>query len=201
VPPTEVITAARALWGQNKKRVEVEVVLDNSGSMDEEQRLVQAKAALKRFISSLADADILGVTVFNTEASPLSPLTLLGPKRQELLSQIDGLFAGGKTRLLDTVGETYQQLAQQPPGDRIRALVVLSDGADTASQTSRDALIAQLSADQEGRSIKVFTIAYGTSSDVDAALMKAISTASGAKTYASDPAKIDQVYRDIATLF
>jgi Ca-activated chloride channel family protein len=201
VPPADVIAATRALWGQNKKRVEVEVVLDTSGSMDDEQRLVRAKEALKRFITSLADQDILGVTVFSTSASKLSPLTQLGPKRAELLSQIDGLFPNGKTRLIDTVSEAYQELSQQPPGDYIRAMVVLSDGADTSSSTSRDALISQLGTDSEGRSIKVFTIAYGTGSDVDADMMKQIAEASGAKTYSSDPAKIDQVYRDIATFF
>jgi Ca-activated chloride channel family protein len=201
VPPANVIAATRALWGQNKKRVEVEVVLDTSGSMDDEQRLVRAKEALKRFVTSLADQDILGVTVFSTSASKLSPLTPLGAKRAELLSQIDGLFPNGKTRLIDTVSEAYKELSQQPPGDYIRAMVVLSDGADTSSSMSRDTLISQLSTDSEGRSIKVFTIAYGTGSDVDADMMKQIAEASGAKTYSSDPAKIDQVYRDIATFF
>jgi Ca-activated chloride channel family protein len=201
VPPANVIEATRALWGQNKKRVEVDVVLDTSGSMDSEQRLVNAKAALKRFISSLADQDILGVTVFSTSSNQLTPLTALGPKRQDVVSQIDGLFASGKTRLYDTVSETYKMMSQQPPSDYIRSIVVLTDGADTSSGMSRDALIAQLSTDSEGRSIKVFTIAYGTGSDVDADFLKQIAEASGAKTYASDPTKIDQVYRDIATFF
>jgi Ca-activated chloride channel family protein len=201
VPPASVIAATRALWGQNKKRVEVDVVLDTSGSMDDEQRLVLAKQALKRFIGTLADQDVLGVTVFSTNSSQLSPLTALGSKRDEVLGKIDGLFASGKTRLYDTVGEAYTLMSQQPPSDYIRAIVVLTDGADTSSQLSREALISQLSSDSEGRSIKVFTIAYGTGSDVDADFLKQIAEASGAKTYSSDPAKIDQVYRDIATFF
>jgi Ca-activated chloride channel family protein len=201
VPSASVIEAARALWGKNKKRVEVQVVLDISGSMDEEQRLVRAKEALKRFIGNLADEDILGVVVFSSDSRELTPLTPLGAKRQDVLSQIDGLFPNGKTRLIDTVSEAYQQMSREPADARIRAMVVLSDGADTSSSGSTESLIAQLSGDSEGRSIKVFTIAYGTGSDVDTNFMKQVADSSGAKTYASDPTKIDQVYRDIATFF
>ena len=64
-----------------------------------------------------------------------------------------------------------------------------------------DQLRQLLQADETGTSIKVFTIAYGTGSDVDTELMKRIAEASGAKTYTSDPASIEQVYRDIATFF
>jgi Mg-chelatase subunit ChlD len=78
---------------------------------------------------------------------------------------------------------------------------VLSDGADNQSSLSADELAQQLAVDEEGRSIKVFTIAYGTGSDVDTDLMTRIAESSGAKTYTSDPANIDRIYRDIATFF
>lgn len=201
VPSAAVTEAVRDLWGQNKKRVEVMVVLDISGSMNEEQRLVQARTALRAFIDQLDDADSLGVTVFNANARELTPLGPLGPKRQDVLQRIDGLFADGGTRLIDTVREAYEQMQRLPPGERIRALVVLSDGADNRSTGTAEELLQLLRANQEGRSIKVFTIAYGTGTDVDVELMKAIAEASGAKTYTSDPTKIDQVYRDIATFF
>lgn len=201
VPSAEVTEAVSALWGQNKKRVEVQVILDISGSMNEEERLVRAKEALKVFIGQLDDADSLGITVFSSSARELTPLGPLGPKRQEVLQRVEGLFADGGTRLIDTVREVYQQMQQLPAGERIRAIVVLSDGADNESEGTADTLRQLLRVDQEGRSIKVFTIAYGTGSDVDTRLMQAIADASGAKTYTSDPTQIDQIYRDIATFF
>ena len=201
VPNAEVIAATRALWSQNKKGVEVQIVLDVSGSMEKEGRLEQAKTALKRFVEQLGDNDVLGITVFGSDARELTPLDQLGPKRQQVLGQIDGLFPNGGTRLIDSVSEAYTKMQGQPAGERIRALVVLSDGADNESSGTEADLRTLLAADEEGRSIKVFTIAYGTGSDVDTDLMKTIAESSGAKTYISDPARIDQVYRDIATFF
>lgn len=201
VPDAEVTQAIRELWGQNKKRVEVQVLLDVSGSMNDEGRLVQAKRALRSFIEQLSDEDSLGIIVFSSDANELTPLGPLGAKREEVLQRVDNLFANGNTRLIDTVFEAYQQMNLLPSDERIRAIVVLSDGADNRSENTSQQLTQLLSANSEGRSIKVFTIAYGTGSDVDTDLMRDIADASGAKTYTSDPTRIEQVYRDIATFF
>jgi Ca-activated chloride channel family protein len=77
--------------------------------------------------------------------------------------------------------------------------VVLSDGADNQSQRPVSVLQDAIQADESGQSIKIFTISYG--SGADASLLETISEASGAQTYQSDPAQIEQVYRDIATFF
>jgi Ca-activated chloride channel family protein len=200
VPNAEVITAARAVWGQNKKRVDVMVVLDVSGSMTEENRLERAKTALRTFIQQLADEDGLGLTVFSSQATVLSPISPLGTKRQQLLDQVGGLIPQGGTRLFDTIREAYAPLSAEPSGQRIRALVVLTDGEDNESRLTADDLVRQLQQNEEGQSIKVFTIAYsgGAQGSVDA--LKRIAQASGAKSYTPD-IPIDQVYRDIGTFF
>jgi Ca-activated chloride channel family protein len=201
VPDAEVTQAVRDLWSETKKRVEVQVVLDVSGSMNEEGRLTRAKQALDVFIDQLADQDQLGIITFSDAASELTPLSELGPKRQEVEERVDGLFAVGGTRLIDTVMETYQMLEQESPGEYIRAIVVLSDGADTSSSRAATELLNLLQADESGQSIKVFTIAYGNGGGADPELMRQIAEASGAQTYKSNPAEIEQVYLDIATFF
>jgi Ca-activated chloride channel family protein len=197
-----VIKGVREIWGQNKKRVDVEVVLDVSGSMQDENRLEQAKAALKIFIGQLADDDELGVTIFSTTATELSPISAVGPKRQELIDRVGGLVPNGGTRLLDTVKEAYERVNTMEASQRIRAVVVLTDGLDNKSVSTGATLNTLLTQNTEGRSIKVFTIAFGGDADVD--LLKNIATASGAKSYAPKPdqaGSIQQVYRDIATFF
>ncbi|NOK59836.1 MAG: extracellular solute-binding protein [Chloroflexi bacterium AL-W] len=201
VPDADVISAVREAWGENKKRVDVMVVLDVSGSMADENRLENAKVALRSFVEQLSEEDGLGVTIFNSTATELSPMSPIGPKRQELLDRIGGLFPQGGTRLIDTVGEVYTQLNTEPPGERIRAIVVLSDGDDTDSAGNPSTLVDQLQGNTEGYSIKIFTIAYGTGTDVDTELLDSISTSSGAKSYESSPTNIEEVYRDIATFF
>jgi Ca-activated chloride channel family protein len=202
VPSVPVIEAVQAAWVSNKKRVDVLAVLDVSGSMEEEGRLEQAKVALRDFIGTLSDDDSFGLITFSNDANVLSEVTPLGPKRQEMLDRISGLFPSGNTRLVDTVREAYTLMSAQPEGERIRAMIVLSDGADNRSAANAvDELTTTLQGEEEGTSIKVFTIAYGTNSDVNPELLKQIATASGAKSYQAAPDQIQQVYRDIATFF
>lgn len=201
VPEAEVIAAVQDIWGETKKRVEVQVILDVSGSMAEEGRLTRAKAAINQFITKLSDEDKLGIITFSNGSSELTPLSPIGEKREQVMSRVDGLFPDGGTRLIDTVTEVYEDMQKVPRGEHIRAIIVLSDGADTASSGRAQELTRLLEKDQEGYSIKVFTIAYGTGSDVDVDLMEAIANASGAQSYQSGPNEIERVYRDIGTFF
>jgi Ca-activated chloride channel family protein len=168
--------------------------------MEQEDRLPEAKRALVDFLGRFGAGDRVGITVFNTEAYELSPLTEIGPKRGELISQVEGLFPAGDTRLYDTTAESYEKLNAEPAGDRIRALVVLTDGRDNLSQTTLDGLLERLRMTGEGASsTKVFAIAYG--SDADSEALENIAESTGAKGYQSDPEAIEAVYDDIATFF
>jgi Ca-activated chloride channel family protein len=202
VPSVPVIEAVQSVWAANKKRVDVLAVLDVSGSMQEEGRLEQAKVALRDFVNTLSDDDGFGLITFSNQATVLTELSPIGPKRQDVLDRIAGLFPRGNTRLVDTVREAYATLSVEPPGERIRAVIVLSDGADNESgPTAVEELTGTLQGDESGSSIKVFTIAYGTNSDVNPELLAEIAAASGAKTYEAAPDQIQRVYRDIATFF
>lgn len=167
MPRPEVLAAIRNIWVENKKRVDVMAVLDVSGSMEEEALLEQAKAALRIFIEQLQDDDGFGLTIFSDSATVLTPISPIGPKRAEMLNRIAGLTPRGGTRLLDTVVEAYQELSAMPPGQRIRAVVVLTDGLDNKSQHNAQEVIDLLRRDREGYSIKVFTIAFGGDADVN----------------------------------
>jgi Ca-activated chloride channel homolog len=169
--------------------------------MSSENRMELAKAALKTFIQQLGDEDGIGVTIFGSQATVLSPISPIGAKRQQLLDQVGGLFPQGGTRLFDTIDEAYRPLTAEPPGQRIRALVVLTDGEDNESSLGAEDLVRLLQQDQEGQSIKVFTIAYSGEAGASVDALKRIATASGAKSYQAGTTEIEQVYRDIATFF
>lgn len=83
VPRPDVLNAIRSVWVQNKKRVDVMAVLDVSGSMQDEGRLEQAKTALRIFIDQLQDNDGFGLTIFSDQATVLTPVSPIGPKRTE----------------------------------------------------------------------------------------------------------------------
>ena len=180
------------------------LILDRSGSMDDQiggiTKLQAAKQGLKQFITLLSDSDSVGLTVFGDTADVISPVSQLGPKRQDLLTRIDDIVSDGSTRLFDTINEQVQALQSQQTQD-IKAVVVLTDGIDNRSTLHIDQLVAAISASGEnaGNAVKVFTIAYG--SDADASGLTKIASATGGQEYTGTPQNIQQIFVQISEFF
>ncbi|GCE27431.1 VWA domain-containing protein [Dictyobacter alpinus] len=204
VPNANLINQIEDNWQTQRRLVDVSLVLDRSGSMNDPinnvRKIDGAKDGLKEFVSLVGDQDQLGLTLFSDNSDEISPISTLGPKRQDLLNRISGIEANGSTKLYDTIGDQVKKL-QNMPSKHIKAIVVLTDGADTSSQLKQDQLIEQIKAKGEnaGNSVKVFTIAYGD--DANASILTDIATASGGKEYAGNPQNIKEVYNQISQFF
>ena len=81
----------------------------------------------------------------------------------------------------------------------ISAVVVLTDGEDNKSRLRLDELTAKIKVDNEKRTTRVFTIAYGE--DASEKVLQAIAEATQAKAYKGTPENIRTVFQDIATFF
>jgi hypothetical protein len=82
---------------------------------------------------------------------------------------------------------------------RIPAVVVLSDGADTASQRGYDQVRRSLKFDPDDKPVMVFTIGYGQMAD--RRVLQGIAQATQAKFYTGEPATILKVLEDNAAFF
>ncbi|GAC1371511.1 MAG: VWA domain-containing protein [Ktedonobacteraceae bacterium] len=204
VPSANVVQSVLDSWQQQRRRVDVMLILDRSGSMNDSiggtTKLEGAKQGLKEFTNLLSNQDELGLTVFSNQADIVAPVAPLGPQRQTLLKQIDGILVGGNTRLFDTIGEQVQAIKTLPT-KHIKSVVVLTDGMDNASQLNLNQLTTQVQAQGEnaGNSIKVFTIAYG--SDADTKGLTQIANATGGQEYSGTPQNIKAVYNQISQFF
>ncbi|GHO99170.1 VWA domain-containing protein [Reticulibacter mediterranei] len=204
IPGADVVQAIKTSWSQQRRKVNVMLILDRSGSMaatvDNVSKIEAAKQGLQEFINLLGDNDQLGLTVFSDQADILSPVSQLGPKRKDLLNRANNIFAMGGTRLFDTMSEQFQAL-QQTPSKNIRAIVILTDGVDTDSHTKLDGLLQQITAKGEdaGTAVKMFTIAYGR--DANENDLKKIATSTGAQEFEGNPQNIKEVYNQISLFF
>jgi len=200
VPSASVIMGIEALWRKNKKPVDLVVVMDISGSMRGD-KISSSRSSLMQFVGKLDDNDRLRIDLFNDQISTLTPLSPIGEKRQQVIDSVSGIFEMNNTSLYDAVLYAYEGLEAEGNPDHIRAIVVLSDGEDTASVAVLDDVIQKVRSTEEegGNAIKVFTIAFGD--DADADILKQIAEPGGGKQYNSSPETIQKIYDEIATFF
>jgi Ca-activated chloride channel family protein len=200
VPSAEVIRGIQELWqNEAKKPVDLVVVMDVSGSMGGE-KIAAARSSLLQFVNLLDDRDRLQVTLFSMDIITLTPLTPLGEKREEIQQRVSGIVEQSDTRLYGGVAQAYDELLATGDPKHIRAMVVLSDGANTVDDMTLDQLLQQIGGSGEaGTAPKIFTIAFGR--DADHEVLSRIAEASGGKQYDSDPSTIYEVYAEIATFF
>ena len=200
VPSADTLGALLQAWQDVRKRVNCLLVVDISGSMGEEDKLRAVQDGLKLFLSQLADDDRVGILIFNDEISTLTPLGPLGPKRPEIAQAIDALEANYKTVLRDVTVEALEQATQAYDPERINAVVLMTDGQDTASWTSERDLMRRL--EEAGRServVRVFTIAYGSDADKD--LLQRIAEATGGRMVEGTPENIRKLYVILSSYF
>ncbi|BCL81102.1 VWA domain-containing protein [Ktedonobacteria bacterium brp13] len=209
VPSADIVNAIEDSWGQQKRRVDVTLILDRSGSMNDTiggvSKIDGAKQGLQEFVKLLSNDDELGVTTFSDQEDVVSPISLLGPKRQNVLAGIAGINANGSTKLYDTIADVVQQV-KSTPSKHIKAVIVLTDGEDTASTLKESQLIDKIKASGEnaGNSVKVFTIAYGSAAGGDGpdkTILTQIANSTGGQEYAGNPQNIEAVYNQISLFF
>src|SRR5262249_15749795 len=152
VPPVEVIDAVLQLWRENKKHSDVTLVLDRSGSMSREEKMVNAQAGASQFLELLDPSDSFSFLTFNPTPTWVSQGTEIGASRSQVTQALQGVFPDGGTALYDAIALAYDRKLAEVRKDRgkIAAIVVLTDGADTDSQMSLKDLLAKFRAGGEG---------------------------------------------------
>jgi Ca-activated chloride channel family protein len=200
VPPVDVINALLQLWKSEKKHSNIALVLDTSGSMNDENKMQNAKVGARQLVQMLDDGDTFSFLPFSSELHWSGQDVSVKQGREQVLQQIDSLFAGGGTALYDSIDAAYQHLAAvKDPDAKIQSVVVLTDGADTQSSMKLNELMERIQYNGETRAIHVFTIAYGHDAKKD--VLQKIADATQAKFYEGTPQNIVDVFRDISTFF
>jgi tight adherence protein C len=152
--------------------VSVALAMDISGSMADDDKIAQAEAAAKSFVSQIRTRDRAVLVTFNDQVLVPQPLT---SDRRAIGRAIDGLQVGGNTRLYDALAQSVSQLATAPAGSH--AVVVLTDGADTGSDWTLNDAVAQAVRD----GVPVYAIGLGP--DVESGILNQVAAATGGRYY------------------
>ncbi len=174
-----------------RRPLEVAMVVDRSGSMEEDDyrptRLEAAKMAAETFLHQIQPGDSAALVSFSEYATVDSPLT---EDRGSSLEQLDYLYPDGNTAIGDGLDLAVGVLSEGAE-ESVKAVVLLSDGM---SNEGRDPLSA--AADARDAGVPVFTVGIGLpGEDFDEATLKGIAdTTSGEYLYAPDAEALSRVY-------
>ncbi|HVR71237.1 MAG TPA: VWA domain-containing protein [Vicinamibacteria bacterium] len=118
------------LFNHEDLPISLSLMLDMSASMDE--KLTQAQQAAIRFVKTLRTQDVASIVAFNDRINVLSDFSADHAVLEKAVMRTE---ASGPTALHNALYVTLKELGRQKKAGELRrrALVLLSDGEDTAS--------------------------------------------------------------------
>jgi Ca-activated chloride channel family protein len=169
-------------------------VIDTSGSMGRQEKMVQARRAVASCVEKLGADDRFNIIEFDADFTLLSPapVELAEFGEQQVTSWIEGLKASGGTKLLPALTAA---LTQPEDAERHRMIVVVSDGIINDETAVLELLREKLG---EGR---LFAVGTGTQIRQQT-LLRLAEYGRGAAAFAGDSesleAAVDELYASIA---
>jgi Mg-chelatase subunit ChlD len=190
---TEITLELSGACPSSANKADVMLVIDRSGSMNDQGKLEAAKQAALAFIATMdLSRDRVGLVAFESSAQLVESLT---SDASSLLSAILGMTAQGGTNIGEAVSMAQAELrgANGRP-DAQPSMVLLTDGRPT-DPGGQDAALAAASAAKDAGT-RLFTIGYGQDADPD--LLAAMASTSSHFFYAPSERELERIYSEVA---
>ena len=189
--------------------VDVVLVLDRSGSMRAEDKLIQAKQAASRFVDRLTDKDQGAYLSFATDPSnPIDqPLTSEIDRLRRAIDRTtigtDGIQFTNIGAAINTALNEFASFRRNP--DARPVLVLLTDGAPTRPTDPNDPknekypeqYTRQVAESAKKQEVGIYTIGLGA--DVNAKLLEDIATSPEYYYQAASGRELGAIYQQIAS--
>jgi Ca-activated chloride channel family protein len=191
-----------------RKKLELAIVIDNSGSMNENydryyydgngvqvdawaeddgpvnQKINSAAAAVVGILSQLNAEDRLAIVTFNSTASLLRPLSSISEMDIEALAgSVNDIIAGGSTNLeagLALAGAQFADSGDLNPDEYEKRLIVITDAQPNTGDISSLNLLHNLQNNADGQ---IYTTFIGVGVDFNSDLIERISKIKGCNYY------------------
>ncbi len=198
LPPQPVLEMVLDAWRLSVPPLNILLVVDTSESMGG-GKLARMKAALQGFADQIqGEHDRVGLVEVGSGVKRFGSLQRLDAEGRERVSLlIEGLEAGGSTKLLDAVWAAHGELSDQAEIDATYAIIVLTDGRDNDSENRLRSLERAMVG--TGNSVSIHTVAFGR--DADEGFLEELARIGGGQFYRADETTIEEVYRQIARYF
>jgi uncharacterized membrane protein len=168
----------------------VMLVIDKSGSMRKENKLLYAKEGARTVARNLKDTDLLGVIGFDRDPFVVVPLEYMGKIRNDFDDRLDQLKASGGTFLLPALQEAKRQLERQYATRK--QIVILTDGETGGSGSDYLDLITVMHREEK---ITISAIAVGEEANLRL-LSRLADYGGGAFHHTTDPSTLPDLFVD-----
>lgn len=205
MPDIDTLRAVQESWGYVKKRADITLLIDISSSMAYDKKLIQAQAAARAFLDKMENDPMqhdnrVGLAVFDNQVQERVPVGSLETNGNALRHAINELTPHGGTALYDAIATTMNGLTRNDCENRIRAIILLSDGQDQDSQRTLASVKRSIETSQAmACPILVIAVAYGSNADIQT--LNIIARSSKTQTLIGDPDNIAAVLDLIRSYF
>jgi Ca-activated chloride channel homolog len=144
---------------RERKPVNLCVVLDRSGSMADQGKIVNAREALNTLIDQLNEGDVFSLVIYDDVVDVLRPACRVESK-SALRHLVEGIQPRGWTNLGGGMVEGFRQAARFAGHNYVNRVVLLSDGLANQGITDPREL-GKIARRQRERSISLTTMGVG----------------------------------------
>jgi tight adherence protein B len=167
----------------------VVLAIDTSGSMTQAGKMAAARAGALELIDRKQPGDEVAVVGFGQVATVVQPFTTDVAK---LHAAVAGLAPSGETALWDGLALAVGQFAGRP--DIGADIVLLTDGKDTVSTSTRDAATGAAIS----RRASVYAVGLAGGQDYDSGALHSVADATGGEAVeTSDPSQVVGLYQRV----
>jgi Ca-activated chloride channel homolog len=166
------------------------LVVDRSKSMEEEDRIGGLKRAVASFLEKLPEGSQIAVIAFGSEIHRLSLFTT---DRGHIKKAVDALEPDGSTCFYDAVADALELLKAESGR---RAVLALTDGEDTSSQSAN---LASVIASARRLGLPVYTLGLGSEDEIESADLRRLASSTRGQYYpARNADQLREIYEQIA---
>lgn len=179
---------------ENSNKVNVSVVIDNSGSMGG-GKLDKVKRALKVFVKGLKPDDIISIVKFDDKANLVLKSSKIKDVAENLDNMIESIYPSGSTNIHSGMMMGYSEAQKHNTKEYNSKVILLTDGMTNSGLTDPETILKQ-SKEFNDKGIDISTIGVGEQLDFD--LLRRIATyGRGSNYFIGDAEKdIQKTFKD-----
>lgn len=172
--------------------INLTLVIDESGSMSEGNRLELVKQAVRTLVQQLDRNDEVGVVAYNSSARVvLDPVS--ADNRSEIINAVSRLWPNNRTNAEAGLALAYRMAGRQFINGHNNLVVLFSDGVANVGRTGSDEIMSQIGRFARG-GITLHTYGVGMGNYNDVLLEQLAQRGNGQYAYINSPDQIPDLF-------